>query len=192
MVHAEHTAGLLALMQTAAGALTSAGVRFAVAGGAAGYAHGGPPPEHDIDFVVRPEDVPAATAALAGAGLRVVDPPEDWLVKAFAGDDMLDLIFILADEPVTADLLDRARLVEVGAGRLPVLDVTDLVISWLRAFSERYADFARVLAMVRPIRGQADWPAVRAATRGSPFAAAFLVLLERLRVIEPEEVPAHG
>lgn len=45
MVHAEHAAGLLALMETAAGALTSAGVRFAVAGGAAAYAHGGLPPE---------------------------------------------------------------------------------------------------------------------------------------------------
>jgi hypothetical protein len=192
VVHAEGAAGLLALMEKAAEAMTSAGVPFAVAGGAAAYARGGLPPEHDIDFVIRPEDVPAATAALARAGLRLVDPPEDWLVKAFDGDHMLDVIFCLAGEPVGADLLDRASLIEVGAVRVPVLAATDLVISWLRAFSEKYADFARVLAMVRPIRGQVDWPAVRAATRGSAFAAAFLVLLERLRVIEPEEVPAGG
>lgn len=190
MVDTQGATGLLALMTKAAGALTSAGVPFAVAGGAAAYARGGLPPEHDIDFVVRPGDVPAATAALAGAGLRLVDPPEDWLVKAFNGDDMLDLIFCLAGEPVTADLLDRAGVVKVGAARLPVLTATDLVISWLRAFSEAHADFARVLAMVRPIREQPDWPAVRAATRGSAFAAAFLVLLEQLHVIEPAEVPA--
>jgi hypothetical protein len=41
--------------------------------------------------------------------------------------------------------------------------------------------------MVRPIREQADWAAVRAAAGDSAFAAAFLVLLERLGVIEPEE-----
>jgi hypothetical protein len=192
MMHAEGAAGLLALMKKAAAALTSAGVPYAVAGGAAAYARGGPAPEHDIDFVVRPQDVPAGIAALAGAGLRLVDPPEDWLVKAFDGDDMLDLIFCLAGEPVTADLLDRAEMLDVEAVRMPVLTVTDLVISWLRAFSEQYADFARVLAMVRPVREQADWRAVRAATRGSAFAAAFLVLLERLYVIEPEEVPASG
>jgi hypothetical protein len=190
--HAQSAAGLLALLKTAADAMTSAGVPFALAGGAAAYARGGLPPEHDIDFVVRPADVPAAMAALAGAGLRVVDPPEDWLVKAFDGDDMLDLIFCLAGEPVTTELLDRAGPLDVGTARLPVLAVTDLVISWLRAFSDQHADFARVLAMVRPIREQADWPAVRAATGGSAFAAAFLVLLERLRVIEPEEVSAGG
>ena len=179
-------------MRKAAAALTSVGVPFAVAGGAAAYARGGGPPEHDIDFVIRPEDVPAASAALAGAGLRMVDPPEDWLIKAFDRDDMLDLIFCLAGEPVTTDLLDRAGMLEVEAARLPVLAGTDLVVSWLRAFSERHADFARVLAMVRPIREQADWRAVRAATRSSAFAAAFLVLLERLHVIEPEEVPVSG
>jgi hypothetical protein len=167
-------------------------VRFALAGGAAAYARGATLPEHDVDFVVRPQDVPGATAALAEAGLRLVDPPEDWLVKAFDGDDMLDLIFCLAGEPVTADLLDRADVLEVAGARLPVLTATDLVISWLRAFREDYADFARVLAMARPIREQADWRAVRAATRGSAFAVAFLVLLERLHVIEPEEVPASG
>lgn len=192
MMHRQGAAGLLALMATAADALTCAGVPFALAGGAAAYARGGTPPEHDVDFVIRPQDVRAATTALAGAGLRVVDPPEDWLVKAFDGDAMLDVIFCLSDEPVTADLLGRAGVLEVQGVRLPVLAATDLAISWLRAFSEDYADFGRVLAMVRPIREQADWAAVRAATRGSAFADAFLVLLERLHVIDPEEVPGRG
>src|SRR5689334_19588502 len=108
-------------MRKAAAALTSAGVPFALAGGAAAHARGGGPLEHDIDLVIRPEDVPAATAALAGAGLRMVDPPEDWLVKAFDRDDMLDVIFCLSGQPVTSDLLDRADVLEVEGTRLPVL-----------------------------------------------------------------------
>jgi hypothetical protein len=60
--------------------------------GAAAYARGAGPPEHDVDFVTCPGAVPAAVAALAGAGLRVEEPPEGWLVKGFDGDHMLDLI----------------------------------------------------------------------------------------------------
>jgi hypothetical protein len=186
------TAGLRVLMKKAAVALASADVPFALAGGAAAYARGAAPSSHDVDFVVRPGDVPAATAALAAAGLRLAEPPEDWLVKAFDGDHMLDLIFCLAGRPVTTELLKRADVRDVDSIRLPVLSATDLVISWLGSFTEHHADFARTLALVRPIREQVDWPAVRAATSDSAFAAAFLVLVERLHVIKPEEVPSSG
>jgi hypothetical protein len=97
------------------------------------------------------------------------------------------VIYELMGVPVTPELLQRAGVLDVAAIRLPVLSATDLVISWLRAFTEHDADFARTLAHVRPIREQVDWPAVRAATHGSPFAAAFLVLLSGLGIIEAAE-----
>jgi BON domain len=65
-----------------------------------------------------------------------------------------------------------------------VLDATDLVVSWLRSFSEHHADFADTLTNVRPMREQVRWDRVRQETSGSAFARSFLVLLEGLGVID--------
>jgi hypothetical protein len=175
--------GLLETMKKAAAALKLAGIRFALAGSAAAYARGAAAPTHDVDFLLGEQDAQAAAAALAGCGMRIVEPPEGWLMKAFDDGRMVDLIFRLAGHPVTAAVLDRATDMDVAAVQMPVLDATDLVISWLSAFSEHHANFADALTIVRPLREQADWRRVRAQTRDSPFAEAFLLLLERLRVV---------
>lgn len=176
---------LLETLKKSATALARAGVPFALAGGGAAYARGAALPTHDVDFVVMEQDADAAAKALAAQGMRIVHPPEGWLIKAYDGDCMVDLIFRIADEPVTEQLLQRAETREVSAVRMPVLSGTDLALSWLRSFSEHHADFAGALTSVRPLREQVDWQAVREQTRGAPFAEAFLVLLERLQVIPP-------
>jgi hypothetical protein len=81
---------------------------------------------------------------------------------------------------------------DVEAIRLPVLDATDLVVSWLRSFSEHHADFADALTNVRPMREQVDWDRARRETQGSAFARAFLVLLEGLAVIGGPGQPPEG
>jgi hypothetical protein len=176
---------LLETMKAAAAGLREAGVGFALAGGFAAYARGAAVPTHDIDFVLRREDGDAAAAALAARGMRIVEPPEDWLIKAFDGDKMVDLIFSLSGHPDTAAVLGRATEMDVASVGMPVLAATDLVISWLCAFSEHYADFADTLTYVRPLREQVDWHRVRKDTCESPFAEAFLLLLHRLRILPP-------
>jgi Uncharacterised nucleotidyltransferase len=182
---------LLESLKRAASALRQAGIGFAVAGGAAAYARGAAMPTHDVDFVLCLEDVDTAAKALAGAGLRIAHPPEDWLIKAYDGDNMIDLIHQLAGRPVTPGLLGRADELEVAAVRVPVLDATDLVVSWLRAFSEHHADFAAALTSVRPLREQVDWRQVRSQSGDSPFARAFLVLLEELGIVGHEDQEAR-
>jgi hypothetical protein len=184
---ADRAPGLIDCMKRVAADLTRAGVPFALAGGGAAYARGAAAPTHDIDFVLCPDDATAAAGVLADGGMRIEHPPENWLVKAYDGAAMVDLIFKVNGRPVTPELLARAELMEVAAVRMPVLDATDLVISWLRSFTEHYADFAATLTLVRPLREQADWPRVRTETCGAPFAEAFLVLLERLGVIKAGE-----
>jgi hypothetical protein len=176
---------LLETMKKAAAGLREAGVQFALAGGFAAYARGAAVPTHDIDFLICGGDAPAAAAALAARGMRIAEPPEGWLIKAFDGDAMVDLIFSLAGHPDTAAVLGRATEMDVEALRMPVLDATDLVISWLCAFSEHHADFADTLTYVRPLREQVDWQKVRKETCDSPFAGAFLVLLDRLQILPP-------
>src|SRR2546423_15203284 len=69
-------------MRKAAGALRDAHIRFALAGSIAVYAHGGPDTDHDVDFLVKPEDADRALEALAEAGFPVHRPAGGWLHKA--------------------------------------------------------------------------------------------------------------
>jgi hypothetical protein len=178
---------LLDTLKKAATVLREAGLPFALAGGGAAYARGAALPTHDVDFVICEADADAAALAFDGSGMRVERPPEGWLIKAFDGDRMVDLIFRLAGHPDTGALLGRAEKISVAAVPMPVLSATDLVISWLSAFSEHHADFAGALTCVRPVREQVDWARVRDETAGSPFPAAFLVLLRELRILTGEE-----
>jgi hypothetical protein len=178
---------LLDTLKKAATVLREAEVPFALAGGGAVYARGGGLPVHDVDFVIREEDVDTAAGAFGKSGMRVERPPEGWLIKAFDGDRMVDLIFRLAGHPDMQALLDRAGEVSVAAVPMPVLSATDLVISFLGSFSEHHADFAMTLTCVRPMREQVDWARVRRETAESAFAAAFLVLLREVGVLAREE-----
>lgn len=161
---------------------------FALAGSVAVYAHGGSRHlQHDADFAVLPEDADAVAATLREAGLPVRTPPEDWLVKTTCRGQDVDIIFQLAHEPVTKDMLARAQCLPVDSVVMPVLSPTDLIHSLISAFSEHYCDFGSVLPVARAVREKVDWDEVRATCGDEPMPAAFLFLLERLNVIEPRE-----
>ncbi len=179
---------LLDTLKKAAAVLRDAGLPFALAGGGAIYARGGGPPMHDVDFVILETDAEAAARAFSDSGMRVERPPEGWLVKAFDEDRMVDLIFRLAGHPDTRALLERAEEISVASVPMLVLSGTDLVVSLLGALCEHHANFAMTLTCVRPLREQVDWSQVRDQTAGAPFADAFLVLLERLAIVEGKDL----
>jgi hypothetical protein len=182
---AEDANGLTHAMKRVAVTLKQADIPFALAGGYAAYARGGPQPDHDVDFYLREPDVARAEHVLAEAGFRVEHPPEDWLVKVFEGDAMVDLIFHPTGMPVTADVLDRATEVEVDAVCMPVLSATDLLTSKLKALNERYCDFTSLFPTVRALREQVDWAQVRERTADNDFAQCFLDLCGRLSIASP-------
>src|SRR5436190_22310438 len=95
---------LLAAMKKAAGVLQEAGVPWVLGGGLACWARGGPETEHDVDFLVKPEDADRAQEAFAEARLKTERPPEGWLVNAWVDDVLVDLIFEPQDGPVDDDL----------------------------------------------------------------------------------------
>src|SRR4051794_20968106 len=131
------TDAILETLKRAGAGLKEAGVRFALAGGCGGYARGSAPSLHDVDFALVEEDVPLAFKTLESLGFRTAKPPEDWLVKAFDEDGVLvDMIFSIADRPVTEAMIARAELINTAAISLPVLEATDLVISWILPLSE--------------------------------------------------------
>ncbi|WP_155340382.1 hypothetical protein [Acrocarpospora corrugata] len=178
------TDAILDTLKRAGSGLKEVGVRFALAGGCAGYARGAAPSLHDVDFALLEEDVPLALKTLEGLGFRTERPPEDWLVKAYDTEGVLvDLIFSLADHPVTEAMIARAEPLSTAALSLPVLEATDLVISWLLPLSEHSCDYGGLLPTVRALREQVDWDRVAGVVGHSPYASTFLILLERLDVI---------
>jgi hypothetical protein len=162
--------------------LKHAGVGFALGGGYAAWAHGAPEPVHDVDFVVTEADAEQARAALAEAGLRVEQPPEDWLVKVFTDGTMVDVAHRLNGVPVGKPLLDRAREQEVLSIPMPVLDPTDVLVSKMNALTEQECDFSKLLPVSRALREQVEWDRLRQETGENDFAVAFLFLLDRLRI----------
>jgi hypothetical protein len=109
---------LLDTLKRSAAALQDAQVPFALGGGLACWARGGPETEHDIDYMVRPEDAQQALDALHEAGFKTEKPPENWLFKAYDGDVLIDLIFDPQGGPVNDGVLERAEELEVQAVRM--------------------------------------------------------------------------
>ncbi len=166
-------------------ALKQAGIPFALGGGYAGWARGGPEPEHDVDFLLQEEHTDQALHVLRDAGLRVDRPPEDWLVKVYDGEVLVDLVFRPAQRPVTPEILERATEVEVDSVAMPVLSATDLMLTKLLVLNEHYCDFSKIYPHVRALREQVDWETVRESVSGSPFARAFLTTCEEIGILEP-------
>ena len=172
---------LLAAMRKAAGALRDAEIPFALAGSVAVYAHGGPDTDHDVDFLVKPEDADRALRALGAVGFHVHKPAEGWLYKALDPKGaVIDVIFEPTTGPVTDELLARAEVVEVYAIHVPVLSPTDVLASKLLALREHNLDYAPMLEIARSLREQIDWAELRRRTDESPYAKPFFTLVEGL------------
>jgi hypothetical protein len=181
---------LRAALKRVAVTLKGADVPFALAGGYAGWARGGPEPDHDVDFVLPQEHLEKAAEALRNAGVRIEEPPEDWLIKAYCGEELVDLIHTPAGRPVTADLIERADMLDVDSVEMPVIAATDLVAMKLRAMTEHYCDYSGVLPVARALREQVDWSVLREEAEKSPFAGAFLLLADRLGIVPGDDRPA--
>jgi hypothetical protein len=174
---------LIVTLKRVAYHLKQAQVPFALAGSFAVYARGGGPCDHDVDFLIKESDAERALAALAEAGFHTEVPPEGWLVKVYEEDRLVDLIFSPVQRPVTDETLADSDVLSVNASHLPVLSATELMIHKIMSYGPHYCDYARALPMARALREQIDWPRVAAETAHSPYAQAFLVLLDRLAIM---------
>ena len=169
-------------LKRSAAALRDAEIPFAVGGGFATWARGGPASEHDVDLMIRKEDVERAMTALEAAGMRTERPPEGWLVKAWDNGVLIDLIYAPSGYDVDDEVLRRADELSVDGMPMPVLPATEVMVSKLCALTERHLDFEGLLQTTRALREQIDWDRLRARTCHSPFARSFLVLVGELGI----------
>jgi hypothetical protein len=175
--------GLAGTMKRVAAALKQSEIPFALGGSFAVYAHGGHSSDHDVDFLIREQDKDRALDELAKVGFEVEQPPEDWLVKVYDEGRMVDLIYRPVETAVTDATLRDTDLLAVEAITMPVISATRLMIHKLLSYTQHHCDFATGLPVARSLREQIDWGRVRSETAASPYAEAFLVLLDRLDVV---------
>jgi hypothetical protein len=167
----------------AAAALKGDEIPFMLGGGLACWARGGPETGNDLDFFVKPEDAERALDALASSGMRPERPPEDWLLKAWDGDVLIDVIFHPLGMEITDEALARAEDLNVAAIWTPVMPLDDVITTKLNALNEHFLNYEGLVGIARSLREQVDWEVVRSRTGESPFARTFFVLLEELDVV---------
>jgi len=179
---------LVDALRVAVPALRAADVPFLLGGSMAAWAYGGPEPVKDLDLMVRERDAERTLTALAAAGMRPERPPEEWLVKAWHGDTLVDVIHAPRGLPIDDEVLARGSERSLRALRVPVMALEDVLTTKLLALDEHQLDLADLLQIVRAVREQVDWDALRARTGEWPYAEAFFALVERLGIASP----AHG
>ena len=170
-------------LKRAAAALRDADVPFLLGGSLASWARGGPESRHDLDLMIKPEDAERALQALVDAGMRAEDPPEEWLVKAWDGDVLVDLIFGPKGLPMTDEVIARGESMAVLGMEIRVMALEDVLTTKLMALSEHSLSYEGLLRIARALREQIDWNEVRDRTASSPFARAFFVLAEGLEIL---------
>ena len=182
-----------ATLKKSVAALRDAGVPFLLGGSLACWARGAPETRHDLDFMIRPQDTERALEALEQTGMRREDPPEEWLVKAWDGPILVDLIYGPSGMDVDDEVIARGDELDVLSMRMPVMALEDVISTKLHAMTEHSIRFESLLAITRALREQIDWDEVRRRTEDSPFAAAFFVLVERLGILpERSEAAQRG
>lgn len=183
---------LIDSLKRAVAALDERGVPYLLGGGLGCWARGGPPSSNDIDLMVKREDAERAQQALAEAGMRPETPPEQWLLKAWDGEILVDLIFDPSGMGIDDEVLARGEEISVMAMQTRVMDLDDILITKLMALDEHSADYGDLILITRSLREQIDWARLREETATSPFAVAFFALADGLGIRPAAQTSAGG
>jgi Uncharacterised nucleotidyltransferase len=179
-------------MRRAVSALEREEISYLLAGGYAAYARGGPPPNKDVDFLINADDIDRALGALQREGMRTERPTEQWLVKAWDGDVLIDLIFRASGLPDNEVVFNRADRLNVDGQMTNVMGLDDVMVTKLLSLDERALDYAPLVAIARSLREQIDWGELRDRTADSPYSGAFYALVEDLGLVAHERLHRHA
>ena len=103
-------------------------------------------------------------------------------------DTLVDLIFRPSGGAVDDPMFARATEIDVMAQTLRVASIDDVLATKVLALNEQDPNFRSVLEIARALREQVDWQHVRSRVDESPFGAAFMTLVERLRIASEAEL----
>jgi Nucleotidyl transferase of unknown function (DUF2204) len=176
-----------ATLKRSVAALEDARVPYLLGGSLASWARGGPQTRNDLDLMVRPKHAEQALEALERAGMKPERPLEEWLLKAWDGEVLVDLIFGPAGLELTDEVFERGERLRILGMNVDVLAIEDVVTTKLMSIDERAIRYESLLQIARALREQIDWAAVRSRTASSPFSRPFFVLMEELGIFGESE-----
>src|SRR5687768_5897648 len=159
-------------------------IPFLLGGSLAAWARGGPETRNDLDFMIKREDADRALDALADEGMKPERPPEQWLVKAWDGGVLVDLIFAPQGMEITDEVIERGDVMTVLGVDLRVMALEDVLATKLLAIGEHNLDYESCLQIARSLREQIAWDDVRARTAKSPYARGFFTIVEALGIVK--------
>jgi hypothetical protein len=174
---------LEATLKRSVAALEDERIPYLLGGSLASWARGGPQTRNDLDLMVRPEHAEQALSALERAGMAPERPPEEWLLKAWDGEVLVDLIFRPAGLDLDDEVFARGERLRILGMNVDVLAIEDVMTTKLMAIDERAIRYESLLQIARALREQIDWGVVRSQTASSPFSRPFFVLLGELAII---------
>ena len=176
-----------ATLKKAASALRGADVPFLLGGSLASWARGGPETRHDLDLMIKRADVDR------GAGGARPRPACARRTRRRSGSSRRGTATCSSTSSSrpracrsTTSVIARGEDMAVLSMQMRVMAIEDVLITKLMAIDEHHIRFEGLLPIARALREQIDWAHVRAATRASPFARAFFVLLEGLEIVPPD------
>ena len=104
------------------------------------------------------------------------EPPEDWLVKAWDGDTLVDLIYCPKGLPMDDEVIARGEELSVLGMEIRVMALEDVMATKLMAITEHSLRYEGLLQIARALREQIDWarprPDREVAVRTSVLRAA--------------------
>jgi predicted nucleotidyltransferase len=183
---------ILATLRRCVALLRDAGIPFIVGGSLAAWARGGPEVTNDLDLMVRPADAERVLELLVDDGMTPERPPEEWLLKAWHGDVLVDIIFETVEGEVTDAVLARGEELTVTSVAMNVMGLEDMFALRLQTLDEHHLEYAGLLKMARALREQVDWDAVRERVRHTPYGMAFFTILEGLAVVPAADREAQA
>ena len=118
-------------------AIEDEGIPYLAIGGLATATYGRPRPTKDIDVFVKPEDAERCTKVLEGAGFSTEDPKEDWLLKAYKDEVLVDVIFRIHNSIyLDDDMIARGRRHQLKGATVKVVPPEDFIVMQACTHSE--------------------------------------------------------
>jgi hypothetical protein len=106
--------------------------------------------------------------------------PEEWLLKAWNGDVLVDVIFQTVEGEVGDKQIARGELLTVTSMAMNVLRLEDMFALRLQTLHEHHLDHAALLKMARALHEQVDRNALRARVDHTPDRRVVHALRARL------------
>ena len=170
-------------------ALEEEGVPYLAIGGLATATYGRPRPTKDIDVFVKPEDAERSMKALEAAGFSTEVPKEDWLLKAYKDDVLVDVIFRIHNSIYLDDeMVARAKRHHLKGTALKVVPAEDFIVMQACTHSEDTPHYwYNALTVIAG--SQIDWDyVVRRSSHGPRRVLSLLLYAQSNDLAVPDQI----